>query len=102
MINMNRGNWLSMPAAIALLRVRPQTLYANVSRRRIRARPDPSDSRRSLYHAEDVRQWAQRRRGRPRRERLAAATIAWGDPILASGISTVAHGRLWYRGKDAV
>jgi len=28
--------------------------------------------------------------------------MAWGDPILVSTISTVANGRLWYRGVDAV
>ncbi|HEX4052372.1 MAG TPA: citrate synthase [Steroidobacteraceae bacterium] len=99
---MNRGQWLDAAAALALLHVRAQTLYANVSRGRIRARPDPEQPRRSLYHAEDVRLWAQRRRGQPRRERVAAGTIAWGDPILPSAISTVAHGRLWYRGQDAV
>lgn len=99
---MNRGQWLDAPAALALLQVRAQTLYANVSRGRIRARPDPEQPRRSLYHGEDVRRWAQRRRGQPRRERVAADTIAWGDPILPSAISTVLHGRLWYRGQDAV
>lgn len=101
-INMSRGQWLDAPAALALLQVRAQTLYANVSRGRIRARPDPEQPRRSLYHGEDVRRWAQRRRGQPRRERVAADTIAWGDPILPSAISTVSHGRLWYRGQDAV
>ncbi len=99
---MNAGNWLSSTAAIALLGVRPQTLYANVSRKRIRVKTDPEDPRRSLYHAEDVRRLARRRRGRPRNERLAAEAVAWGDPILSSSLSTVANGRLWYRGRDAV
>jgi citrate synthase len=101
-INMNSGQWLDAASALALLQVRSQTLYANVSRGRIRARSDPEDPRRSLYHAADVRAWAQRRRGRPRREGLAAGTIAWGDPILPSAICTVAQGCLWYRGQDAV
>ncbi len=101
-INVNTGNWLSATAAIALLGVRPQTLYANVSRKRIRVKADPDDPRRSLYHAEDVRRLARRRRGRPRNERLAAEAVAWGDPILSSALSTVANGRLWYRGHDAV
>jgi citrate synthase len=101
-VNMSPTNWLNAAAALAQLGVRPQTLYANVSRKRIRVRADPQDPRRSLYHAEDVRRLAQRRRGRPRNERLAAQAVAWGDPILASAVSTVAHGRLWYRGRDAV
>ncbi|MGB6449262.1 MAG: citrate synthase [Steroidobacteraceae bacterium] len=101
-VNVTVGNWLTSSAAIALLGVRPQTLYANVSRKRIRAKADPDDPRRSLYHAEDVRRLARRRRGRPRNERLAAETVAWGDPILSSALSTVANGRLWYRGQDVV
>jgi citrate synthase len=101
-INMNAGNWMTSTAAVALLGVRPQTLYANVSRKRIRVKPDPDDPRRSLYHAEDVRRLARRRRGRPRNERLAADAVAWGDPILSSALSTVANGRLWYRGRDVV
>jgi citrate synthase len=101
MINM-KPVWLTASAALELLRVRPQTLYANVSRKRIRTRSDPQDSRRSLYHAADVRRLVERRRGRPAGEGTAARSMAWGDPILVSTISTVAYGRLWYRGMDAV
>lgn len=96
------GTWMSSAAALALLRVLPQTLYANVSRKRIRVRRDPDDPRRRLYHAGDVRRLAAHRRGRPRAEQLAAEAVSWGSPILSSAISTVAHGRLWYRGRDAV
>ncbi|MGH8217458.1 MAG: citrate synthase [Steroidobacteraceae bacterium] len=92
--------WLTAAQALSVLRVRPQTLYANVSRRRIRARPDPKDPRRSLYHEADVNRLARGRSGTRKAERVAAGTIEWGDPILSSGISTVAHGRLWYRGQD--
>jgi citrate synthase len=101
-INMRTNAWVSAATALSILKVRPQTLYANVSRRRIRARPDPDDSRRSLYHAGDLSRLAARRRGRPSHERVAAETASWGKPILASAISTVAGGRLWYRGQDAV
>lgn len=96
-----RPGWLSAAAALALLQVRPQTLYASVSRKRIRVRKDPQDPRRSLYHAADVQRLAARR-GRPSRERVAAEAVSWGSPVLDSGVSTVAHGRLWYRGVDAV
>ncbi len=102
MINVTRTNWLSAAAALAQLGVRPQTLYANVSRKRIRVRPDPDDPRRSLYNPEDVRRLALRHRGRPSHERVATEAVAWGDPVLSSGLSTVMYGRLWYRGQDAV
>jgi citrate synthase len=98
---MNTPGWLSAEAALALLRVRPQSLYANVSRKRIRVRKDPDDPRRSLYNAVDVQRLAARR-GRPSRERVAAEAVSWGSPVMESGVSTVAQGRLWYRGVDAV
>jgi citrate synthase len=94
--------WLSAAEALQLLRVRPQTLYANVSRKRIRAKPDPKDSRRSLYHEADVRKLARHQGGRRKSVAVAAGAMEWGDPILASSVSTVADGRLYYRGQNAV
>ncbi|WP_342361127.1 citrate synthase [Terrarubrum flagellatum] len=93
--------WLTAEEALAELGTRAQTLYANVSRGRIRAKPDPADARRSLYSAADVDRMAARRSGRRRTEAMAAETIRWGDPILPSAISTVHRGRLFYRGRDA-
>ncbi|HEY0294546.1 MAG TPA: citrate synthase [Bordetella sp.] len=102
-INLERSmSWIPARAALALLDVRPQTLYANVSRGRIRAKPDPRDPRRSLYHRSDVERLAGRRSGRRSAASVAQQAMEWGDPVLASGISTVEHGRLWYRGRDAV
>jgi len=92
--------WLTAEEALAELGTKPQTLYANVSRGRIRAKPDPADPRRSLYHAADVRRLADRHAGRRKAEIVAAETIRWGDPVLSSAISTVTGGRLFYRGKD--
>jgi len=94
--------WMTGAQALAVLGVQPQTLYANVSRGRICAKPDPKDSRRSLYNSEDVKRLAARRAGRRPAASVAAAAIGWGDPVLASDISTTAEGRLWYRGRDAV
>jgi citrate synthase len=94
--------WLTAEQALKFLGVRSQTLYANVSRGRIRAKPDPADPRRSLYNGNDVARLAERRAGRRSAETVASQAIGWGDPVLASGISTIASGRLWYRGRDAV
>ncbi|SED95547.1 citrate synthase [Rhizobiales bacterium GAS191] len=93
--------WLTTGEALAVLGTKPQTLYANVSRGRIRAKPDPKDTRRSLYDREDVRRLAKRGAGRRKAETVAAETMKWGDPILESAISTVVGGRLFYRGQDA-
>ena len=95
-------SWLTAAQALKVLGVRSQTLYANVSRKKIRARPDPKDSRRSLYHEGDVRKLAQRHGGRRKAEAVAAGAIEYGDPVLPSAVSTIAEGRLWYRGEDAV
>jgi len=94
--------WMTASQALRTLEVRPQTLYANVSRKRIRAKADPKDPRRSLYHEGDVRRLARKRGGARKAEEVAAAAIEWGTPVLASAVSTVAGGRLWYRGEDAV
>jgi len=94
--------WITAEQALHVLQVRPQTLYAQVSRHAIRSRPDPADPRRSLYHAQDVQQQAARRAGRRRDQAIAAATIRWGDPVLDTRLSTVNQGRLCFRGRDAV
>jgi citrate synthase len=87
---------------MARLRVRPQTLYAYVSRGRVRAEPDPIEPRRSRYRASDVAALTQRKaRGRKAAD-VAVGAIDWGEPVLASSITTVLGGRLYYRGHDAV
>jgi citrate synthase len=97
----NVMDWLTATEALTLLGTQPQTLYANVSRGRIKARPDPADSRRSLYRGDDVRRLAQRAAGRRKQEAVATAAMHWGEPVLRTSISTVTDGRLLYRGRDA-
>lgn len=94
--------WLTSSEALARLGSKPQTLYANVSRGRITARPDPEDSRKSLYSAEDVERLAKRTRGRRSARTVAEETVKWGDPIFPSALSTIVGGRLYYRGQDVV
>jgi citrate synthase len=93
--------WLTAREALARLGSKPQSLYASVSRGRIRAKSDPADSRKSLYNADDVDRLAARSRGRRSATSVASEAINWGDPVLPSAISTVSEGRLYYRGQDA-
>ena len=93
--------WITAGEALERLGTKPQTLYANVSRGRIRAKPDPADPRRSLYQAEDVQRLAERHSGRRHTAAVAAQAIRWGDPVLSTTISGIAGGRLFYRGYDA-
>ena len=92
-------SWIDGAAAAARLGVKPQTLYAYVSRGRIEARVDPDDSRKSLYRTQDLDRLAGRK-GRKAAE-IAQGAIAWGEPVLPSAITTISAGRLWYRGADA-
>jgi citrate synthase len=94
--------WYTRTEALSVLGVRPQTLYAYASRGRIRVSHDPTNPRRSLYSREDIDGLLKRRdRGR-RPQSIAASTIAWGEPIIDTSISTIAQGRLFYRGRDAI
>ena len=84
------------------LGIRPQTLYAYVSRGLLEAAADGADSRRSLYREAEVDALAARKKAGRSRPVVAAKAINWGDPVLETRISTVVRGRLIYRGHDAV
>lgn len=92
-------DWIAVEDALSELNVQKQTLYAYVSRGLLRARPDESDPRRSLYASSDVARLKGRRRGARRRSEVAAGAIAWGEPVLESAISTVRDGQLIVRGR---
>jgi len=102
MINMRESDWIDAGEAMRRLGVRPQTLYAYVSRGRLRAEPDPAEPRRSRYKTSDIAALAHRKSRGRKAAAVAAEAIAWGEPVLASAITTVADGRLYYRGRDAV
>ncbi|MFY8209969.1 MAG: citrate/2-methylcitrate synthase [Caulobacter sp.] len=95
------SEWLDADQVLERLGIRPQTLYAYVSRGRIEAAAHPSDPRRSLYRASDVAALARRKARGRRVADVAAEAIAWGEPVLPSAITTVSGGKLWYRGEDA-
>lgn len=99
---MKEDEWISAAEALARLGVRPQTLYAYASRGYLEARGHPEDSRRSLYRAAEVDALAVKKRSSRKLADVASGTIAWGEPVLASAITTVQAGRLYYRGQDAV
>src|ERR1700754_2662608 len=99
---MSKPDWISAEEARDRLGVRPQTLYAYVSRGRVQVRADPYDPRRSLYRAADIAALAERKARSRKVSDVAAGAIHWGEPILASEITTIAGGRLFYRGRDAI
>ncbi len=93
---------MTQQEASEMLGVRAQTLYAYVSRGLIEVRRDPTLSRSNLYRADDILALLRKRDLGRAPKNIAASTMAWGEPIISTCISTVVHGRLFYRGHDAV
>jgi citrate synthase len=96
------GSWISMDEVCHLLAVRPQTVYAYVSRGKLEVMPDPSDTRRSLYRAEDVAGLAKRKQAGRKHETLAANTLFGSEPSIPTALCAFFRGHLYYRGQDAV
>ena len=91
-----------MDEACSLLGVRPQTVYAYVSRGKLEVMPDPADTRRSLYRAEDVAGLAKRKQAGRKHETLAANTLFGSEPSIPTALCSFFRGRPYYRGQDAV
>ncbi|MGO4400744.1 citrate/2-methylcitrate synthase [Achromobacter sp. PAB15] len=96
------GSWISMAEVCSQLGVRPQTIYAYVSRGKLEVMPDPADTRRSLYRAEDVAGLAKRKQAGRKHETLATNTLFGAEPSIPTAISAFIRQRLVYRGQDAV
>lgn len=94
--------WLTVEAALSRLGVARQTLYAYVSRGLVRVRGAEGDPRRSLYDPRSIDALLERRRRGRARQAVAASTIDFGEPVLASRITRIADGALLYRGQDAI
>lgn len=91
-----------MTEACRLLGVRPQTVYAYVSRGKLEVMPDTNDSRRSLYRAEDVGALAKRKQDGRKYETLATQTLFGSEPSIPTALCSFLRGHLYYRGQDAV
>lgn len=96
------ASWISMDEACRQLGVRPQTIYAYVSRSKLEVMPDPADTRRSLYRAEDVAGLAKRKQAGRKHETLAANTLFGSEPSIPTALCAFFRGRPYYRGQDAV
>jgi citrate synthase len=99
---MTMATWISMSDACHLLGVRPQTVYAYVSRGKLEVMPDPHDTRRSLYRAEDVAGLAKRKQDGRKYETLATKTLFGSEPSIPTALCSFIRGHLYYRGQDVV
>lgn len=91
-----------MDEVCSLLGVRPQTVYAYVSRKKLEVMADPAHPRRSLYRAEDAAALNKRKLAGRKYETLATNTLFGSEPSIATGLSAFHRGHLYYRGQDAV
>jgi citrate synthase len=96
------ASWISITEACQLLGVQPQTVYAYVSRGKLEVMPDPADTRRSLYRAEDLAGLAKRKKAGSKRETLATNTLFGAEPSIPTALSAFFRERPHYRGQDAV
>lgn len=91
-----------MNEACELLGVRPQTIYAYVSRGKLEVAPDPADTRRSLYRAEDVAGLAKRKQAGRKHETVATNTLFGAEPSIPTALTAFFRGRPYYRGRDVI
>ena len=94
--------YIDAETAAELLGVSRATLYAYVSRGQIHTSGADGDPRRRLYSAQDIDALTKRKSVGRKPKAIAENTLDWGLPVLASGISLIEHGSLYYRGREAV
>jgi len=93
--------WVSATEAIEMLGVSRATLYAYVSRGRIRSEARAGKTRNRRYARDDIERLRARTDERRNPEKAAEHALHWGLPILESAITLIAEGHIYYRGRDA-
>ena len=92
--------WLDADEAVETLGVSRATLYAYVSRGRIRSEAAPGAERRNRYSRDDIERLKARSRERRNPEKAAEQALRWGLPILESAITLIADEHIYYRGHE--
>jgi citrate synthase len=102
LINMSKSKtaWLDADEAVETLGVSRATLYAYVSRGRIRSEAAPGAQRRSRYSRDDIERLKARSRERRNPEKAAEQALHWGLPILESAITLITDEHIYYRGHE--
>jgi citrate synthase len=94
------ARYLTAREAAEELGVSLATLYAYVSRGRVRSEAAGGRSRR--YRAEDVRRLKARKERRRDPDAVVEGALSWGTPVMESAITLVTDDGLYYRGRDTV
>lgn len=97
----SNATYLSAAQAAERLGITKATLYAYVSRGLIRSIPGEGSSRARRYATVDVDALISRKQVRRDPGSAAATALDFGEPVLASAMTLIQDGRLYYRGLDA-
>ncbi|MCC6889216.1 MAG: hypothetical protein IT536_11840 [Hyphomicrobiales bacterium] len=95
------GDYVPSNAALAILGVKPQTLYSYVSRGLIRRLAHPN-ARTSYYNRHDIQRLKARSLARSGHGPAAASAMHWGEPILETAITEITPQGPRYRAHLAV
>jgi citrate synthase len=98
--NTAHSDYVSSAEALAILAVKPQTLYSYVSRGMIRR--ICIDGKNSLYNREDVRRLKARSTARSGHGAVAGGALQWGEPVLVTSITEITQDGPRYRDYLAV
>ena len=93
---------LTAKQAADALGITRATLYAYTSRGQLHSEPLPGRPRERRYHREDIERLRERKEMRRDPAKAAARGLHWGSPVLASGITLIQDGKLYYRGQDVL
>jgi citrate synthase len=96
-----RSDYVGRNEALAVLGVKPQTLYSYVSRGLIRRLPSP-DERTSCYNRDDLLRLRARSIARSGHGPSAAGAMHWGEPVLTTGITEITVEGPRYRDRLAI
>ena len=90
--------YLSAREACRELSVKPQTLYAYVSRGLVRSEEGSEGRRSRRYHGEDIARLKRRRELKADPERMAEGALRAGEPVLESSLTLIEDDQVYYRG----
>jgi citrate synthase len=93
--------YLSATEAAEFLGIAKPSLYAYVSRGRVRSQPG-ADSRSRTYNRLDLEQLRVGKRIRNRPQAEVAAALHWGAPLLDSSLTLITQDCHYYRGANAL
>jgi citrate synthase len=89
------SDYVRSTEALAILAVKPQTLYSYVSRGLIRR--ICVDGKNSLYDRHDIRRLKARSTARSGHGAVAGGSMQWGEPVLITGITEITDNGPRYR-----